>query len=202
MQRNKFFIFGRGFVFIFAQNNSMQTTTSQAILAGGCFWCTEAVFLKVRGVQKVIPGYIGGRRPNPTYEQICTGHTGHAEAIQIDFDPEVISFEMLLNIFFATHDPTTLNRQGNDIGTQYRSAIFYIDQAQKQAAEQYLEQLKTAEIFEAPVVTKLEEATVFYPAEAYHHNYYNRNPEQGYCSFVISPKVSKLRKYFADWLKD
>lgn len=180
----------------------MQTTTSQAILAGGCFWCTEAVFLKVRGVQKVTPGYIGGRRPNPTYEQICTGHTGHAEAIQIDFDPQVISFEILLNIFFATHDPTTLNRQGNDIGTQYRSAIFYIDEAQKQGAEQYLEQLKTAEIFEAPVVTKLEEATVFYPAEAYHHNYYNRNPEQGYCSFVISPKVSKLRKYFADWLKD
>lgn len=180
----------------------MNPSLSRTILAGGCFWCTEAVFLNIRGVQKVTPGYIGGRRQNPTYEQICTGHAGHAEAIEIVFDPEVISFEMLLNIFFATHDPTTLNRQGNDIGTQYRSSIFYVDEAQKRAAEAYLAQLKTMEVFEAPVVTKLEEATVFYEAEVYHHNYYNRNPEQGYCSFVISPKVSKLSKYFADWLKD
>lgn len=179
----------------------MQTSLSKAILAGGCFWCTEAVFLNIRGVQKVTPGYIGGRRPNPTYEQICTGHTGHAEAIEIVFDPAVISFEMLLNIFFATHDPTTLNRQGNDIGTQYRSSIFYVDEEQKKAAEIYLAQLKTMEIFDSPVVTQLEQATIFYEAEAYHHNYYNRNSEQGYCSFVISPKVSKLRKYFADWLK-
>jgi peptide-methionine (S)-S-oxide reductase len=167
----------------------------RAIIGGGCFWCTESVFKAVRGVQTVTSGYAGGARPNPTYEQICTGATGHAEVIAIDFDPAQIPFERILDIFFATHDPTALNRQGNDIGTQYRSVIFYLNDAQKLRATAKIEALKAEGI---KVVTELSPAPEFYLAEAYHQNFYANNPEQGYCSFMIPPKLSKLKQYFAD----
>ena len=166
-----------------------------AILGGGCFWCTESVFRAVRGVKTVTSGYAGGARANPTYEQICSGATGHAEVIAIDFDPNVISFARILDIFFATHDPTTMNRQGNDMGTQYRSVIFYTSDAQKQQATAKIDQLKHEGI---KAVTELSSAPVFYPAEDYHQNYYAKNPNQGYCSFMIPPKLSKLKQYFAD----
>lgn len=172
-----------------------------AIFGGGCFWCTEAVFLDLKGVQSVVPGYIGGKTNNPTYKQICTGETGHAEAIKIEFNPNEISYGELLEVFFATHDPTTLNRQGNDIGTQYRSEIFYTNEAQKDLAQKYMELLNQENIFGKPIVTKISLATVFFVAEEYHHNYYNGNKEQGYCSFVITPKVEKFKKVFKDKLK-
>lgn len=172
-----------------------QNPTERAIVGGGCFWCTESVFLAVRGVKAVTSGYAGGARPNPTYEQICSGATGHAEVIAIDFDPTQIPFERILDIFFATHDPTTLNRQGNDMGTQYRSVIFYLDDAQKQKALAKIEQLKTEGI---KAVTEVSPAPEFYKAEIYHQNYYAKNPDQGYCSFMIPPKLSKLKQYFAD----
>jgi peptide-methionine (S)-S-oxide reductase len=167
----------------------------RAIVGGGCFWCTESVFKTVRGVHAVTSGYAGGARPNPTYEQICSGATGHAEVIAIDFDPEQIPFERILDIFFATHDPTALNRQGNDIGTQYRSVIFYMNESQKQKADAKIKQLKIEGI---KVVTELSPAPEFYPAEEYHQNFYARNPTQGYCSFMIPPKLSKLKQYFSD----
>lgn len=178
-----------------------QNNEAIAIFAGGCFWCTEAVFLALEGVQKVVPGYIGGKTLNPTYKEICTGETGHAEAIQITFNPTVIGFDKLLEIFFATHDPTTLNRQGNDVGTQYRSEIFYIDENQKELAQQYIQLLTQEGTFEKRIVTKISPASVFYEAEDYHHNYFNRNPSQGYCSFVIPPKLEKLKQKFAAQLK-
>ncbi|WP_423914195.1 peptide-methionine (S)-S-oxide reductase MsrA [Flavobacterium sp.] len=173
-----------------------------AILAGGCFWCTEAVFLELKGVQKVAPGYIGGKSPNPTYKEICTGQTGHAEAIQIVFNPNEISFATLMEVFFVTHDPTTLNRQGNDVGTQYRSEIFYTNESQKEIAGDFIKLLTEEEVFPSPIVTKISEATTFYVAEDYHHNYYNGNKEQGYCSFIITPKIQKLHKVFKDKLKE
>lgn len=169
----------------------------RAILGGGCFWCTEAVFRALRGVQEVTSGYAGGARPNPSYEQICTGATGHAEVIAIDFDPKIISFSALLDIFFATHDPTTLNQQGNDKGTQYRSVIFYVDDVQKTIAA---EKIATLQAQGVAVVTELSAAPVFYPAESYHQRFYEKNPTQGYCSFMIPPKLSKLKHYFADQL--
>ncbi len=167
----------------------------RAIVGSGCFWCTESVFRAVRGVHAVTSGYAGGARPHPTYEQICTGASGHAEVIAIDFDPSQISFERVLDIFFATHDPTTLNRQGNDIGTQYRSVIFYLDESQLEQATAKIAQLRTEGI---NAVTELSPAPVFYPAEQYHQNYYEKNPDQGYCSFMIPPKLAKLKQYFAD----
>jgi peptide-methionine (S)-S-oxide reductase len=173
-----------------------------ATLAGGCFWCTEAVFLELKGVQSVKSGYIGGQTLNPTYKEICNGDTGHAEAIQITFNPTVISFGELLEVFFATHDPTTLNRQGNDVGTQYRSEIFYHNEAQKEIAQDYMELLANEAVFDKNIVTKLSEATTFYEAEDYHTNYYNENKTQGYCSFIITPKIDKLKKYFQDKLKE
>ena len=172
-----------------------------AILAGGCFWCTEAVFLEVKGVYNVVPGYIGGENPNPTYKDICTGLSGHAEAIQIEFDAQEVSFQELLEVFFATHDPTTLNRQGNDVGTQYRSEIFCTNDSQKIVAQQYLDFLNQENIFEKPVVTKVSMATTFFLAEDYHHNYYNQNKDQGYCSFIIQPKLAKFKKVFNDKIK-
>lgn len=172
-----------------------------ATLAGGCFWCTEAVFLELEGVKSVVSGYIGGQTVNPTYKDICNGDTGHAEAIQIIFDPHIITFGELLEIFFATHDPTTLNRQGNDVGTQYRSEIFYHNQNQKEISQEYISILNTQNTFGKPVVTKVSPATLFYPAETYHSDYYNRNKEQSYCSYVITPKIAKLKKGFADKLK-
>lgn len=172
-----------------------------AIFAGGCFWCTEAVFLALDGVSKVISGYIGGKNPNPTYKEICTGETGHAEAISITFDPQKITFEELLEVFFATHDPTTINRQGNDVGTQYRSEIFYLNEEQKKVAEGYIALLTQQNTFGKKVVTKTSLASEFYEAEDYHQNYYERNPSQGYCSFVIPPKMEKLKQKFPEKLK-
>ena len=172
-----------------------------ATFAGGCFWCTEAVFLEIKGVEKVVSGYIGGKTVNPTYKEICTGETGHAEAIQITFNPNEVAYEDLLEIFFGTHDPTTLNRQGADVGTQYRSAIFYHSEAQKTKAENYIQLLEKEKLYDKKIVTKVSSATVFYPAEDYHKNYYNQNSSQGYCQMVIAPKLEKLRKYYKSKLK-
>lgn len=172
-----------------------------ATFGGGCFWCTEAIFLELDGVKKVESGYIGGKTPNPTYEDVSSGMTGHAEATQITFDPAKISFGELLEIFFATHDPTTLNRQGADVGTQYRSEVFYHDDAQKKVTEDYIKVLNSENVFGKPVVTKVSAASKFYVAEDYHQNYYARNKEKSYCSYVITPKVDKVRKQYSDKLK-
>lgn len=170
----------------------------QALFGGGCFWCTEAVFLQIQGVIKVVSGYAGGDIPNPSYEAVCTGQTQHAEVILIDFDEQQISYTQLLQVFFATHDPTTLNRQGNDVGTQYRSVIYYFDETQKQQAEQLIAELKQEGI---DIVTELSPVPTFYPAEDYHQNFYAKNPSQGYCNFAIPPKLSKLIGKFQDLLK-
>ncbi len=172
-----------------------------ATFAGGCFWCTEAVFQELDGVDSVVSGYIGGKTSNPTYEEVCSGETGHAEAIQIIFEAGKITYGELLEIFFATHDPTTLNRQGNDVGTQYRSEIFYHSQAQHQVAQDYIELLNSENTFGKKVVTKLSAATEFYPAEQKHQDYYNRNKTQSYCSYVITPKLEKVRTQFSHKLK-
>ncbi|WP_180088996.1 peptide-methionine (S)-S-oxide reductase MsrA [Acinetobacter sp. YH12219] len=170
----------------------------QAVFGGGCFWCVEAVFLQLKGVQTVVSGYAGGVTQHPSYEQICEGNTQHAEVIQINFDDSQISFSQLLDVFFATHDPTTLNRQGNDVGIQYRSVIFYQDESQKQLAQQRIEELKAEGI---NIVTELSPMPTFYPAEEYHQNFFARNPNQGYCNFSIPPKLMKLRSKFQDLLK-
>jgi peptide-methionine (S)-S-oxide reductase len=172
-----------------------------ATLGGGCFWCTEAVFVQVQGVVKVESGYSGGMVANPSYREVCTGNTGHAEAAQITFDPSVISYREVLEIFFGTHDPTTLNRQGADVGTQYRSVIFYHDEGQKQIATTVIQGLNAEKIWEKPIVTTVEPFKSFYKAEDYHQNYFANNPDQPYCQVVISPKVSKFRKKFAERLK-
>jgi methionine-S-sulfoxide reductase len=172
-----------------------------ATFGGGCFWCTEAIFLELDGVKKVESGYIGGKTPNPTYEEVSTGTTGHAEATQITFDPSKISFGELLEIFFATHDPTTLNRQGADVGTQYRSEVFYHSDEQKKIAEDYIKLLDSQNTFGKSVVTKVSPATKFYVAEDYHQNYYARNKEKSYCSYVITPKIEKVRKQYSEKLK-
>lgn len=172
-----------------------------ATFAAGCFWCTEAVFQRLKGVVKVENGYSGGSVPNPTYEAVCTGQTGHAECTQITFDPKIISYKELLEVFWKTHDPTTLNRQGNDIGTQYRSAIFYHNDEQKRLAEKYKRELDDAKIWKDKIVTEISEFKKFYKAEDYHQNYYNQNGNQPYCSFVITPKIEKFKKVFADKLK-
>ncbi len=172
-----------------------------ATLAGGCFWCLEAVYLRVQGVQRVESGYAGGHVENPSYKAVCTGTTGHAEVVQIDFDPAEVSYRELLDIFFGIHDPTTLNRQGGDVGTQYRSAIFYHDDAQKEEAERAITELTAEKIFDAPIVTEVVPLKTFYAAEDYHREYFDRNPEQGYCQAVISPKVSKFRQKFVSKLK-
>ena len=172
-----------------------------ATLAGGCFWCIEAVFREVDGVEKVISGYTGGATPNPTYHQVCTGQTGHAEVVQVSFDQARISYRELLAIFFSIHNPTTLNQQGGDKGTQYRSAIFYHDEQQKTVAKELIEDLDKARIWDKPIITQIVPLDTFYPAEDYHQEYYSLNPEQGYCRIVISPKVSKFRKQWAGRLK-
>ncbi len=171
------------------------------ILGGGCFWCTEAVFQRLEGVIKVVSGYAGGIIDHPSYRQICTGTTGHAEVIQVFFDPSKISLESLLEVFWATHDPTTLNRQGADVGPQYRSAIFYKDDSQKAIAEKLKSELNQSKIFDSPLVTEITAFTNFYAAENYHQDYYNQNGMQPYCQFVVRPKVEKLKQYFADKLK-
>ena len=171
-----------------------------ATFGSGCFWCTEAVFQMRKGVQKVVSGYTGGKTKNPTYADICNGDTGHAEVIQVTFDPAIVSYAELLELFWRSHDPTTKDRQGNDWGTQYRSAIFYHSESQKVTAEEYKKKIDDAHVYSAPIVTEITPAVTFYPAEAYHQNYYNANPRQGYCQAVIGPKVEKLKKVFADKL--
>lgn len=172
----------------------------KATLAGGCFWCTEAVFQDLKGVQSVISGYIDGHVKNPTYKDVCSGSTGHTEAIEITFDPDIIKFEELLEIFWTTHDPTTLNRQGNDIGTQYRSGIYYHSESQREMAETSKKEV-ASQIWDDAIITEIKPATIFYGGEAYHQNYYKRNSFAGYCSVIIAPKVAKVRQKFADKLK-
>ena len=179
-----------------------QPAVAKATFGGGCFWCTEAVYAQIKGVESVVSGYIGGQVENPTYKQVCSGLTGHAEAVEITYDPAVVPYEKLLEIFFSTHDPTTLNRQGADVGTQYRSAIFYHDDEQKKTAQQVIIRLNAAKVFPSKIVTKREPATVFYPAEDYHQDYFALNGFQPYCQAVIAPKVAKVRKVFKDLLKD
>jgi peptide-methionine (S)-S-oxide reductase len=176
--------------------------TELATLASGCFWCVEAVFNRLRGVTKVVSGYLGGLTANPTYQEVSRGSTGHAEAVQLEFDPEVISYRELLEIFFAFHDPTTENRQGADIGTQYRSAIFTHTADQERIAGEVIAELEAARVFPDPIVTEVAPAGTFYPAEPYHQDYYAKNPTKGYCVAVIGPKVGKLRQKYADRLKN
>ncbi len=173
---------------------------SVATLGAGCFWCVEAVFQELAGVERVVSGYMGGQSANPTYREVCSGLSGHAEVAQIEFDPTILSYSDLLNVFWSTHDPTTLNRQGNDRGTQYRSAIFYHDEEQRATAE-LSKRAVAAALYTDPVVTEITPATTFYPAEAYHQNYYRAHPRQGYCRAVIDPKMAKFRKQFVDKLK-
>jgi peptide-methionine (S)-S-oxide reductase len=179
----------------------METKFETAVFGGGCFWCTEAIFTRLRGVESVESGYAGGTTENPTYEQVCRGNTGHVEAIKIEFDPSVVSYKDLLNVFFATHNPTTLNQQGNDIGTAYRSAVFYTSEDQRDQVKRFIEQLDNDGTFEDPIVTEVSPLTKFYPAESYHQRYYEQNESKPYCSFVISPKIAKLRAKFAPLLK-
>ena len=178
-------------------DKSLQITT----LGGGCFWCLEAVFSQLRGVVRVESGYAGGDKPNPSYHEVCTGATGHAEVVQITFDPAVISFQEILEVFFSTHDPTTLNRQGADVGTQYRSVILYHNPEQRQVAAAVIADLTATRACPSPIVTELAPLSAFYPAEEYHHDYYRRNAAQSYCRIVIDPKVAKLRKQFAARIK-
>ena len=173
----------------------------KATLAGGCFWCTEAVFQRLNGVERVTSGFTGGKIKNPAYREIITGRTGHAEAIQIEFDPSLIGYEELLLVFFATHDPTTLNRQQNDVGTQYRSGIFYHSEEQKRTAEKVIELLEKENTFKDPIVTEVTEASSFYVAETEHQDFYNQHRQQPYCQYIIDPKITKLKKLFSDKLK-
>lgn len=182
-----------------SQNQSSREAT--ATLAGGCFWCLEAVYDQLEGVSNVKSGYAGGHKPNPTYEEVCTGSTGHAEVVTLTYDPAKVSYRDLLRIFFTVHDPTTKDRQGNDIGTQYRSAIYYTDDEQRTAAEEIMEEVRQQALYPAPLVTELEPLEELYPAETYHDDYYERNPNQGYCAAVIAPKVAKFRKQYFDRLK-
>lgn len=179
----------------------MSTNKQIAVFGGGCFWCTEAVFKMLKGVHAVMPGYAGGSLENPTYEQVSSGRTGHAEVIHIEYDPAQVSYETLLTIFFASHDPTTLNRQGADVGTQYRSVIFYTTDAQRDAAEHFIEKVNASSEDGAPVVTEVEPLTKFYEAEDYHRDYYARNKNAGYCQVVINPKLEKIQKEFAELLE-
>ncbi|CAM2066465.1 Peptide methionine sulfoxide reductase MsrA [Sulfidibacter corallicola] len=177
------------------------TAMEKATFGAGCFWCVEAVFERLKGVETVESGYTGGHTKNPTYKEICTGRTGHAEVVQITFDPKVVSFGELLEVFWKTHDPTTLNRQGNDVGTQYRSAVFYHDDQQKAEAEKYKKKLDEAGVFDDPIVTEISPLGVYYAAENYHQEYFEQNPNQPYCRLVIAPKVDKFEKVFKDKLK-
>jgi len=186
---------------IISSNLTMGKELENATLGGGCFWCTEAVYLELKGVVDVKPGYSGGETKNPTYEEVCTGKTGHAEVVQISFDPEIVSFAKILEVFFMTHDPTTLNRQGNDVGTQYRSVIFYHNEKQKETAEKVIQLFEEEEVYNKPIVTEVTPFDKFYIAEDYHINYYARNKSQGYCQYIITPKMEKFRKIFKDQLK-
>lgn len=181
--------------------NKQEKNLETAIFGGGCFWCLEATFKMFRGVESVMPGYAGGEKVDPTYEEVSAGGTGHAETVKIMFDPSIISFETLLEIFFTMHDPTTRNRQGNDVGPQYRSIILYADDKQKEAAEKYIQKLEAEKIFADPIVTELAPIGEFYEAEEYHHDYYAKNQIAAYCQTIINPKVSKAREHFKKYLK-
>ncbi|MEP5365284.1 MAG: peptide-methionine (S)-S-oxide reductase MsrA [Reichenbachiella sp.] len=190
-------------LFIFAQTLSAQTKKMEiATFGNGCFWCTEAIFQDLKGVSKAVSGYMGGETKDPTYKEVCSGSTGHAEVLQITYDPSVITFDELLEVFWKTHDPTTLNRQGNDVGTQYRSAVFYHNEEQKKLATEYKTKLDASGSWSDPIVTEITEASIFYPAEDYHQEYFNLNGSQPYCNFVIRPKVEKFKEVFKDKLKD
>ena len=195
------------FAFTFYNNNEdgnklMENTTfEKATLGSGCFWCTETIFDKLNGVESAVSGYSGGQTKNPTYAEICTGETGHAEVIQVTFDPSVISYSELLEVFWKVHDPTTLNRQGNDVGTQYRSVVFYHNNEQKQLAESYKIKLEEAKVYSDPIVTEITKFDKFYIAENYHQDYYEQNKREPYCSFVITPKLEKFKKVFKEKLK-
>lgn len=180
-----------------AETNGQQGP-NVATLAGGCFWCLEAVYDELKGVKRVVSGYAGGDVANPTYEQVCSGNTGHAEVVQVEYDPDVVSYRDLLEIFFTIHDPTQLNRQGADVGTQYRSAIFYHNDEQKQAAEDIIAELEEEEVYTKPIVTEVSALDTFYPAEDYHQDYYVNNPTQPYCMVVVAPKLAKFRKKFSE----
>jgi len=180
---------------------SQETSLGVATFAGGCFWCIEAVFREVDGIEQVISGYTGGSTPNPAYQQVCSGQTGHAEAVRVKFNPSKISYREILEIFFSVHDPTTLNRQGADVGTQYRSVIFYHNEQQKAVAEELIGELNGANLWKNPIVTQVVPVNTFYPAEEYHQEYFSRHPEQSYCQVVISPKISKFRKRWSKRLK-
>jgi peptide-methionine (S)-S-oxide reductase len=191
-----------GFLFIgILRGLTMNNNVGIATLGGGCFWCTEAVYKQMKGVLTVMPGYSGGHIKNPSYREVCTGTTGHAEVVQIRFDPSVVSYAEILEVFFQVHDPTTLNRQGADVGTQYRSAIFYHSEEQKKTAENTILRLENEKAFSLPVVTEVTAFTQFYPAEDYHRDYFEHNPNQPYCRMVVSPKVEKFRKSFKEKLK-
>jgi len=182
-------------------NSDGRQENEVATLAGGCFWCLEAVYDELQGVQRVVSGYTGGEVPNPSYQQVCTGKTGHAEVVQITYDPNVVTYRDLLEIFFTIHDPTTLNRQGADIGTQYRSAIFYHNEEQQRAAEEIIAELERERAFASSIVTEVAPLQEFYPAEDYHQDYYENNPNQAYCMVVVAPKLAKFRKKFAELRK-
>jgi peptide-methionine (S)-S-oxide reductase len=177
------------------------TELKQATFGAGCFWCVEAIFQRLQGVDKVVSGYTGGTVEKPSYEQVCSGSTGHAEACQITYDPTRVSYEQLLEVFWKTHDPTTRNRQGNDVGRQYRSVIFYHDSEQRSLAEEYRAKLESAKIWDRPIQTEIRPLESFFPAEDYHQDYYNRNPQQNYCALVITPKIRKFESIFRDRLK-
>jgi peptide-methionine (S)-S-oxide reductase len=179
---------------------SAEKSTELATLAGGCFWCLEAVYKELRGVSRVVSGYAGGHVESPTYREVCDGTTGHAEAVQITFDPSVASYKELLEVFFTIHDPTTLNRQGGDVGSQYRSAVFYHSPEQRETAEQVIAEMSAARVWDSPIVTEVAPLEKFYPAEDYHQDYFEKNPTQPYCRAVVAPKVSKFRKLFLDRL--
>lgn len=187
--------------FIFFTMTTEAKNLEKITLGAGCFWCVEAVFDQLNGVENVQSGYSGGTIKNPAYKEVCTGRTGHAEVVQITFNPEIISLEEILEVFWTVHDPTSLNRQGADVGTQYRSAIFYHNDKQKEIAEAYIKQLDSEGVFEKPIVTEVTKFDAFYPAEDYHNDYYNRNGEQPYCRMVVRPKVNKFQKQFKDKLK-
>jgi peptide-methionine (S)-S-oxide reductase len=182
--------------------NKDESKLETAVLAGGCFWCIETLFQDLKGVEKVESGYSGGSVKNPSYQEVCTGTTGHAEVVKITFDPSVLTYEQLLTVFFHVHDPTTMNKQGADVGTQYRSAIFYNDDKQKASAEKVIADVTASKLWDDPIVTEVTKFDTFYKAEDYHQDYYNNNPTQGYCSYVIAPKVKKFYKEFKDMLKD
>lgn len=188
-------------IFITSTNGIMAKELEKATLGGGCFWCTEAVYLELKGVVDVKPGYSGGHVKNPSYKEVCTETTGHAEVVQITFDPELVSFTEILEVFFMTHNPTTLNRQGNDTGTQYRSSIFYHSEKQKQTAEHVIQLFEEEKVYDNAIVTEVTLFDKFYPAEDYHVNYFARNKNQGYCQFVVAPKVEKFKKIFKEKLK-